>query len=79
MNIGSIVFLILYIHQSFAEILNLFHFKTTLTSYTDDVRDKVPSFKKSHILLNMKKSTKTLSIHIFVCLKMLLTAAIQDE
>ena len=46
------------------------------TSCTDDARVKVPSIQKVTFFYNMKYSTETLSICIFVCLKMFLTAEI---
>ena len=51
----------------------------TSTSCTDDARVKVPSYQKVTFFYNMKYSTETSSIRIFVCLKMFLTAAIKDE
>ena len=56
-----------------------FHLKNTGTSCTDDARVKVPSFQKSHFFYSIKHFTETLSICIFVCLKMFLTAEILDE
>ena len=47
-----------------------FHLKMTGTSCKDDARVKV------HFFYNIKYSTETLSICIFVCLKMLLAAVI---
>ena len=51
-------------------------FKMTGTSCTDDARVKVRSFQKVTLFNNITYSTDTLSIYIFVCLKMLLTAVI---
>ena len=52
-----------------------FHLQMTVTSCTDDARVKVPS----HFFYNMKYSTETPSICIFLCLKMFLTAVINEE
>ena len=61
--------------QGFAETLQVISFKMTGTSCTDDTRVKV-SFPKVTLFYNIKYSTETLSIYIFVCLKILLTALI---
>ena len=55
-----------------------FHLKMTGTSCTDDAGVKVPSFQNV-TLFNMKYSTETPSICIFVCLKMCLTAVIRNK
>ena len=51
----------------------------TCTSCTDDARVNVLSFQKVTFFYKIKYSTETLSICIFVCLKMLLAAVIKDE
>ena len=56
-----------------------FHLNMTGNAFTDDARVKVPSFQKVTFFYNMKYSTETPSICIFVCLKMFLTAVIKDE
>ena len=56
-----------------------FHLKMTGTSCTDDARVKVPSFQNVTFFYNMKYSTETPSICIFVCLKMHLTAVIRNK
>ena len=51
----------------------------TGTACTDDARVKVPSFKKSHFLLQYEIFHRD-AIHLFfVCMKMFLTAVIKDE
>ena len=44
-----------------------------------EVREKVPSFQKVTLYYDLKYSTKTLSIYVFVCLKMLMTTVIYEE
>ena len=57
-----------------------FHLKMAGTSCTDDTRVKVPSFQKVTVYFyNMRYSTETPSIYIFVCVKIFLTALIKDE
>ena len=57
-----------------------FHLKMAGTSCTDDARVKVPSFQKVTVFFyNMRNSTETPSICIFVCVKMFLTSVIKDE
>ena len=51
----------------------------TDTSRADDAGVEVPSFQKVTFFYNIKYSTEALSICIFVCLKMFLTALIYDE
>ena len=52
----------------------------TVFSCTDDARVKVPNFKKvTFVFYNMKYSTETPSICIFVHLKMFLAAVIKVE
>ena len=51
----------------------------TGTSRTDDARVKVSLLEKVTFFYNMKYSKETLSICIFACLKMFLTAVIKDE
>ena len=57
-------------------LYKLFDFKTTRISCTDEVRVKVPSVKNHTFYFNIKHSTVTVSVYIFVGLKMLLTALI---
>ena len=53
-----------------------FSYKKTGTTCKDDARVKVPSFQKVTFYYNIKYSTETLFIYIFVRLKMLLAAVI---
>ena len=57
------------------------HLKMAGTSCTDDARVKVPSFQNFTVFFfyTTRYSTETLSICIFVCLKMFLTAVIKEE
>ena len=50
----------------------LFHLKNC----KDEVREKVPSFQKSHFFYDINRNTESLSINVFVCLKMLLATVI---
>ena len=60
--------------------MHAFHFKMAGTSCTDDARVKVLSFQKvTFFFYNMRYSTETTFICIFVCVKMFLTAVIKDE
>ena len=62
--------------KALLKFCKLFHLKMTCTSCIDEVRVMVPSFQKSHSFLNIKYPIETLSVYIFVCLKMLLTTVI---
>ena len=57
-------------NQSFVKSLQVISFKN------DAARVNVPSFQNVTFDYNMKYSTETISIYVFVCLKMLLTAVI---
>ena len=56
-----------------------FHLNMTDTFCTDDFRVKVSSFQNVIFFYNMKYSTEKLSIYNFACLKILLTAMIDDK
>ena len=45
----------------------------------DEIREKVPSFKKVTLFLGYENSTEMLSFYVFVCLKMLQTTVILEE
>ena len=51
----------------------------TCTFCTDDVRVKVPSFQKVTQFFQYKYSAETLSVYVFVYLKIFLTAVIEEE
>ena len=58
--------------KALPRLCKVFRLERTFTSCTDEVRIKVPSFKKAVHFFNIKYSSATLSVYIF--LKMLLTA-----
>ena len=62
--------------QYFAETLQVISFKMTCTSFTDKVREKVPSYQKVTFFYDITHNTGALSINVFVCLKMLLATMI---
>ena len=84
-RLGNARFMRLLINQGFAETLQVISFKNDLhpyllcTSCTDNARVKVTSLQKVIFFYNMKYSTETPSICIFVCLKVFLTAVIEVE
>ena len=52
--------------KALSRLCKLYHFKMIGTSYTNDVQLKVPSFQKSHFCCDIKYSSDTLSIYIFL-------------
>ena len=58
------------------ESLQVISFKMKCTSCTDEVRERVPSFQKSHFFYDINHNTEPLLIYIFVCLKMVLATVI---
>ena len=50
----------------------IFRLQITRTSSTDEVREKVPSFKKIHFFYDINHNTEPLSINVVVCLNILL-------
>ena len=67
-----------FINEAFTllRLRKLFHLKMMRTSCTDEVTVKIPSFQKVTLFYDIKYSTETLLVYVFVCLKMLLTIVI---
>ena len=61
-------------------LCKLFHLKLKCTYFTDEVREEVPLFKKSHIFSTILNIPHTrYQFTFFVCLKMLLTTVFKKN